>query len=82
MAKTRRDLLIAIAKKVGGERGRRMREALEQCDFSGLLDRPITDQEFAQQLKNAERELPGVLASNADDQTPGREEPGTWGFPN
>jgi hypothetical protein len=78
MPKTRRDLLLAIADKVGGERGKRMREALERCECLALMDRPITDEEFARQLEKAERDLPRILAG----EKPGRELPGTWGFPN
>lgn len=78
MPKTRRDLLYAIADKIGGERGKRMREAVRKTRFPELLDRPMTDEEFATQLRNAERDLPQVLASLETL----RESPGTWGFPN
>ncbi|PTX91062.1 hypothetical protein [Opitutus sp. ER46] len=78
MAKTRRDLLLAIAKKVGGERGRRMRQAIREAETSGMMDRLISDAEYARQLENAERDLPGVLAKLETVL----ESPGTWGFPN
>ncbi len=79
MPKTRRDLLYAIADKIGGERGKRMREAVRKTGFPELLDRPMTDEEFATQLINAERDLPMILA-NLEKLPP--ESPGTWGFPN
>lgn len=78
MAKTRRDLLMEIARRIGGERGRRMRQAIRKCEFAHLLDRPVTDDEFEAQLKNADRELPTVMATLEEV---GREE-GSWDFPN
>ena len=79
MAKTRRQLLYAIADKIGGERGKRMRELVKHSQFHALLDRTLTDEEFAAQLENAERDLPSVLESF---ERLGPEAPGTWGFPN
>lgn len=78
-AKTRRDLLYAIAKKIGGERGKRMRELIKHSPFRNLLDRPLSDAEYAEQLDHAERDLPMVLANL---ERLGPEQPGTWGFPN
>jgi len=77
--KTRRDLLNAIADKIGGERGKRMRELVRHSDFPAMLDRPMSREEFARQLQNAERDLPAILA-NLEKLGPG--DPGTWGFPN
>lgn len=77
MAKTRRELLLAIAEKVGGERGRQMRDAVKRC-YHANLDREISEDEFAATLAQAERDLPTVLA-HAEAIFP---EPGTWGFPN
>jgi hypothetical protein len=79
MPRTRRDLLYAIADRIGGERGRRMREAVRNSAFGDLLDRPMTEADFVQQLQNAERDLPTVLASF---EQLGPEHPGSWGFPN
>ncbi len=79
MPKTRRDLLLAIAEKIGGERGKRMREALRNCHFAAMMDRPMTDDEFEQQMKNAERELPSLMTKL---ENLGTEKPGSWGFPN
>ena len=78
-AKTRRDLLYAIADKIGGERGRRMRELIRHCAYRDLLNRPLTEEAFIEQLKNADRDLPGILANL---ERLGPEPPGTWGFPN
>lgn len=79
MPKTRRQLLQAIAEKIGGERGRRMRELIRLSPRRDLLDRELTDEEFAEQLATAERDLPGVLANL---EQLGSERQGTWGFPN
>ncbi len=77
--KTRRDLLYAIARKIGGERGKRMRELVKHSPFRDLLDRPLTEDDYQEQLNNAERDLPMVLANL---ERLGPEQPGTWGFPN
>jgi hypothetical protein len=79
MPKTRRDLLLAIADKVGGERARRMREAVRQAKYDPLLERPISDAEFASRLEQAEKDLPTALESF---ENLGPEDPGSWGFPN
>ncbi len=79
MPKTRRDLLLAIADKIGGERGKRMREALRNCNFAAMMDRPMTDAEYEQQMQNAERELPSLMAKLEQVSS---EKPGSWGFPN
>jgi hypothetical protein len=63
MAKTKRDLLCAIADHIGGERGRRMRDAARNLPFPELLDRPMSDEEFARQLEIAQRDLPRALQS-------------------
>jgi hypothetical protein len=78
-AKTRRDLLYAIADRIGGERGKRMRELIRHSDFPAMLDRALPAEEFARQLENAERDLPSILA-NLEKLGPA--DPGTWGFPN
>jgi len=77
--KTRRDLFYAIAEKVGGERGKRMRELIRHSQFPALLDRPLAEEEFRTHLENAERDLPAILANL---ERLGPEDPGTWGFPN
>jgi hypothetical protein len=60
MPKTEKDLLHAVAKKVGGERGKRMLKKLGKKvppPFDRLLDRALSDEEFAAQLKKAEDEI-------------------------
>jgi hypothetical protein len=79
MPRTRRELLYAIADKVGGERGKRMREMIKHSVRLDLMERILTDEEFADQLKQAELDLPRVMA-NLEDLGPA--DPGTWGFPN
>jgi hypothetical protein len=78
MSKTRRDLLNAIADRIGGERGRRMRDAVKHSAFADLLDRPMTDEQYETQLANAEHDLPRVL-KNLEELGP---ELRSWGFPN
>src|SRR5581483_6820849 len=63
MPKTKRDLFCAIAAAIGGERGKRMADAVRHLPFPELLDRPITDEEFDRQLEIARRDLPQALAS-------------------
>ncbi|HVU32101.1 MAG TPA: hypothetical protein VHE61_01615 [Opitutaceae bacterium] len=79
MPKTRKDLLLAIADRIGGERGRRMREAVQHSGCLDLMDRELSDEEFAAQLENAERDLPKLLGML---ENMGPEQPGSWGFPN
>jgi hypothetical protein len=78
MSKTRRDLLNAIADRIGGERGRRMRDAVKHSAFADLLDRPMTDEQYETQLTNAEHDLPRVL-KDLEELGP---ELRSWGFPN
>jgi len=76
MPKTEKDLLYAIAEKVGGSRGERMRERLgKKTPFDDLLDSSLSDEEFAAQLKNAETVLPKVFAQI--EQMGGK--PRSWG---
>jgi hypothetical protein len=62
MPKTKRDLYNAIADKIGGERGKRMRECFQQSPFKDLLNEEISDEDFASHLKKAERDLPKAFA--------------------
>lgn len=79
MAKTKRDLLLAIAARIGGERGKRMHDAVKNSAFPELLERSMTEEEFTAQLRCAEQDLPAMLASFEEL---GPEFPGSWGFPN
>lgn len=78
MAKTKRHLLRAIADKIGGERGRRMRDAAQNLPYLDVLDRPLSDHEYAAMLEQAERDLPTALAS-FENLGP---ECASWGFSN
>jgi hypothetical protein len=88
MPKTERDLMYAIADKIGGARGKRMREKLgKKMPFDHLLEKPLSDEEFATQLQRAEVEIRrfGRFSSlppwfHAIEQL--GEKPPTWGFPN
>ena len=90
MQKTERNLLCAIAEKVGGLRGKRMKEKLGKplpAPFDHLVDNPLTDETFAVQLKNigAEIERNGQYSDLpllfTEIESIG-EKPGTWGQPN
>jgi hypothetical protein len=56
-----------------------MREAVRQAKYDPLLERPISDAEFASRLEQAEKDLPTALESF---ENLGPEDPGSWGFPN
>ena len=83
MAKSKRDLLHALADRIGGAEGERMRAALSQpTPFDDLLDRPMSEAEFAAQWRNLdalERDLKSAFEKlrGAD-----WEKPGSWGLPN
>jgi flagellar motility protein MotE (MotC chaperone) len=80
MPKTKRELLHQLADKLGGEQAERMRAALKKkSPFDDLLDRPMSDEEFASQLQKAEHDLPKVLAKMKSADWG---KPGTWGLPN
>lgn len=78
MPKTKKDLLCAIANKIGGERGKCMRDALRKTmPFKGLLELPISDKEFTSELNKTESNLLKAFARL--EQAP-REKTGSWGF--
>ncbi len=63
MQKTKRELLYAIADKVGGASAEKIRSALAmKSPIDDMLDRPISEEEFALQLKDAERIWPKAIA--------------------
>ncbi|HEX7631317.1 MAG TPA: hypothetical protein VF388_04220 [Lacunisphaera sp.] len=63
MQKTKRALLHAIAEKVGGVSAEKIRTALAtKTPIDDILDRPISEEEFASQLEDAERIWPKALA--------------------
>ncbi len=63
MQKTKRKLLYAIADKIGGVSAEKIRTALAaKTPIDDILDRPISEEEFASQLKDAEKIWPKALA--------------------
>jgi len=76
MPKTRKDLYIAIADKIGGPRGERIRHAVESTDSTDLLlAQIIPDERFEAEMKKLDQ-IP-------ESQRPGYPLPGeSWGFSN
>jgi hypothetical protein len=61
--KTKRDLLRAVADKIGGEAGEKIRARLQKKTIiDDILDRPMSDKDFDAQLLKMERGLPSALA--------------------
>ena len=81
MPKTKKDLIIALADKVGGERGQRMREAFGSTMLKDLKawDEVLSDEEFATQLKTLEQMAGGAPLFKKGGEAG---QPGTWGLPN
>lgn len=75
MPKTRKGLYTAIAEKIGGVRGERLRGLLAAPPTDPLLNQPIPDQRFEAEMKKLEQ-MP-------KSQRPGFPLSGdSWGFPN
>ena len=69
--------LNTIAAKITGEGGARLREQLKKkTAIDDMLDRPISDEEFAAELQKLETMIAALVAKKAFD------EPGSWGLPN
>jgi hypothetical protein len=80
MPKTKRDLLHALADRIGGAHGERLRAALAKKNLlDDIIDRPMSDEEFTSQLEKLARELPAAFAKMKDVEW---EKPGTWGLAN
>ena len=80
MPKTKKALLHAVADKIGGEQGARLRDTLrKKTPFDDVLDRPMSDETFEAELKKAGTDFPKALA-HLGLRPP--EEPGSWGFQN
>jgi hypothetical protein len=63
MPKTTKDLLLALADKIGGEEAERVRAAIQNKKLTGaVVDRPISDVEFEAQLSKMAQNLPKLLA--------------------
>jgi len=80
MPKTKRTLLSALADRIGGGHGRRMRAALSRiAPFDDLLDRPMDDAAYDSELKRLETDLPKAFATMKPREW---ERPGSWGLAN
>ena len=77
MPKTKRELILTLSDKIGGERGQRMRTAFEGSFLKDLKawDTVLSDEDFDTQLKKLERAV--FLKINGELQNPG-----SWGLPN
>jgi hypothetical protein len=63
MPKTKRDLLYAVAAKIGGETGEKLLARLQKKTIiDDILDRPMSDEDFQAQLQKMENGLPSALA--------------------
>ena len=63
MPKTKRDLLYAVADKIGGETGEKMRARLQtKTIIDDILDRSMSDEDLDAQLRKMECGLPSAFA--------------------
>jgi len=80
MAHTKRELLYTVAEQVGGEHGERLRAMLAKSSLiDDLLDRPISEAEYATQLTQLVTDLPRFMAQRKRGHW---DKPGTWGLSN
>ena len=79
MPKTRRDLYSAIARKIGGPRGTVIRATLQQSIFNDVFRARVSDEEFAAQLADAERDRSKAFQRFFQIV---RQNPRSWGQPN
>ena len=80
MQKTKRDLLYELADKIGGEYGEGMRAWLQKkAPFDDILDRPMSDEELARQMKMLE-DVPQTLAKLKKMKKTDWAKPATWRF--
>jgi hypothetical protein len=80
MTKTKRDLLYALADKIGGDHANRLRVSLKRkAPFDDALDRPLSDREFAVQLASLERDFKAAVAKRKSIDW---DTPGSWDLPN
>lgn len=69
MPKTKRDLLHAVAAKIGGETGGKLLARLQQKTIiDDILDRPMSDEDYEAQLSKMETGLPNALAILQSEQ--------------
>ena len=62
MPRTKRDLYLLVASKIGGTQGHCMRATLRQYMYGALFREKLTEDEFASQLRQAEVDLPYACA--------------------
>ena len=80
MPKTQREMLLQLAAQIGGERADRLRAVLSRKSaIDDILDRPMSDEDFAAQWEKLEGHLPKLLEKM---QGPEWEKPATWGWAN
>jgi hypothetical protein len=78
--KTKKDLLYALANRIGGEDGARLHEQLKvKTPFDDVLNRTMSDEDFATELKKLENDLPKAFVRALRVAI---EQPGSWGLPN
>lgn len=63
MPNTKRDLLYAVAAKIGGETGEKLLARLQKKSIiDDILDRPMSDEDYQAQLQKMGNGLPSALA--------------------
>jgi len=79
MPKTKKDMLLALADKIGGERAERIRASFETPLLKDLKawDEILSDEEFESQLKKTELGLKKAVLLNRRGW-PG--DPAVWGL--
>lgn len=80
MARTKRDLIKALADAIGGPRGERMHAVLSKPGFGDLAawEEEMSEEAFASQFESMHNALQNMRASgHAMDGLPG-----TWGLAN
>ena len=79
MPKTKKDVILALADKIGGERAERIRATFETSPLKDLKKwhEILSDEEFESQVKKAEIGLKKAALLNQRDW-PG--DPASWGL--
>jgi hypothetical protein len=79
MPKTKKDVLLALADKIGGERAERIRASFETPLLKGLKawNEILSEEEFESQLKKTEIGLKKAALLNRPE-CPG--DPASWGL--
>jgi hypothetical protein len=81
MSKTKRDLILTLSAKIGGQRGKALRTALETPFMKDLKtwDAALSEEEFQVQLKILER---NVSKASLIKKKGKPENPSSWGLQN